>query len=83
MEQHVYYFRDTLMGSDELSLLFWFVSNIYKLNIIKYKLLEKKRAKSSALGFHFATTARGECVTTALLVKQVSSAAKGQSWVRT
>lgn len=84
MEQHVYCFRDILMGSDELSLLFWFVSNIYKLNIIKYKLLEKKkRAKSPALGFHFATTAQGECVTTALLVKQVSSAAKGQSWVRT
>lgn len=49
MEQHVYYFRDILMGSDELGLLFWFVSNIYKLNIIKYKLLEKKKSKITSL----------------------------------
>ena len=66
----MYYFRDTLMGSDELNLLFWFVSNIYKLNIINYKLLgKKKRAKLPALGFHFPTTARGKCETPALLVK--------------
>ena len=43
MEQRVYYFRGTLMGSDELNLLFWFVPNIYKLNIINYKLLKKEK----------------------------------------
>lgn len=68
------------MGSDELSLLFWFVSNIYKLNIINYKLL-KKREKLPAFGFHFPTTTWGECET--LLVQQVNSAAKGWSWART
>lgn len=30
MEQCVYYFRETLVGSNELSLSFWFVANIYK-----------------------------------------------------
>lgn len=36
MEQCVYYFRETLVGSNELSLSFWFVSNIYKLNTINF-----------------------------------------------
>ena len=47
MEQRVYYFRETLMGSNELSLPFWFVSNICELNIINCKWLKKKKSKTS------------------------------------
>lgn len=42
MKQCVYYFRETLLSSNKLSLYFWFVSNIYKLNIINLKFLEMK-----------------------------------------
>lgn len=56
MEQCVYYFRETLVGSNELSLSFWFVSNIYKLNRINFVTKKKKKRKTSHFSIPLSTT---------------------------
>lgn len=52
MEQCVYYFRETLVGSNELSLSFWFVSNICKHNKLCYKKKKKENQPLQHSTFH-------------------------------